>query len=124
MGINSLNYIVLPKIVVAIFFFPVLIILSMALSMTGGWIALTLSGLVSTETYILGLRSFFLVGNIWYALTKCIVFGFIIVSISAFFGYYTKGGSIEVGKSSTKAVVANSVVILIANFLLTQLILF
>ena len=124
MGINSLNYIVLPKIVVAIFFFPVLIILSMALSMTGGWIALTLSGLVSTETYILGLRTFFLVGNIWYALTKCIVFGFIIVSISAFFGYYTKGGSIEVGKSSTKAVVANSVVILIANFLLTQLILF
>jgi len=124
MGVNSLNYLVLPKIIVAVLFFPILIILSMALSMSGGWVALTLSGLVSTETYVLGLRSFFEVGNIWYALTKCIVFGFIIVSVSSFFGYYTKGGSIEVGTSSTQAVVTSSVGILIANFLLTQMILF
>ena len=104
-------------------FWLVLIIISMALSMAGGWIALSLTGLVSTETYILGLRSFFEVGNIWYALTKCLVFGFIIVSVSSFFGYYTKGGSIEVGISSTQAVVSSSVAILIANFLLTQMIL-
>ena len=123
MGVNSLNLLVLPKIIVAVFFFPVLITISMALSMTGGWVALNLTGLVSTETYILGLRSFFEVGNIWYALTKCLVFGFIIVSVSSFFGYYTKGGSIEVGVSSTQAVVSSSVAILIANFLLTQMIL-
>lgn len=123
MGVNSLTFLVLPKIVAAIFFFPVLVIFSMALSLVGGWLALTLSGLLSTETYILGIRSFFEVSNVGYALTKTVVFGFLIVSIASFYGYYTKGGSLDVGRSSTQAVVSSSVAILIANFILTQLML-
>lgn len=123
MGVNSLNHLVFPKIVAAILFFPVLVIFSMFMSLIGGYISLILSDLTSTETYIMGIRSFFDVGNVYYALTKTVVFGFLIVSVSSFYGYYVKGGALEVGRSSTQAVVASSVAILIANFLLTQMIL-
>jgi phospholipid/cholesterol/gamma-HCH transport system permease protein len=123
MGVNSLTFLVLPKIVAAIFFFPILVIFSMGLSMVGGWLALTASGLLTTETYVLGIRSFFEVYNVFYALTKTIIFGFLIVSIASFYGYYTKGGALDVGRSSTQAVVSSSIAILIANFILTQLML-
>jgi phospholipid/cholesterol/gamma-HCH transport system permease protein len=123
MGVNSLTFLVLPKIVAAVFFFPILVIFSMGLSLIGGWLALTLTGLLTSETYILGIRSFFEVYNVVYALSKTIVFGFLIVSIASFYGYYTKGGALDVGRSSTQAVVSGSIAILIANFILTQLML-
>ena len=123
MGINSLTYLVLPKIVGAVLFFPVMLIFSIGLSLIGGWLALVSSGLSNTETYIFGLRSFFFIGDIGYAMIKSIVFAFVIVSTSSFYGYYTKGGSLDVGRSSTQAVVISSVVILICNFFLTQMIL-
>jgi len=123
MGVNSLTYLVLPKIIGSVLFFPVLIIFSMGLSLVGGWLALVASGLASTETYVVGIRSFFEIGNIYYALTKTVVFAFLIVSIASFYGYYTKGGALDVGRSATHAIVTSSVVILIANFLLTQMIL-
>jgi phospholipid/cholesterol/gamma-HCH transport system permease protein len=123
MGVNSLNHLVFPKIVAAILFFPVLVIFSMFMSLIGGYLSLIISDLTSTETYIMGIRSFFEVGNVYYALTKTVVFGFLIVSVSSYYGYYVKGGALEVGRSSTQAVVASSVAILIANFLLTQMIL-
>ena len=121
MGVNSLTFLVLPKILGAVLFFPVLIIFSMGLSLVGGWLSLVLSELASTETYVVGIRSFFLPSNIVYALSKTVVFAFLIVSISSFYGYYTKGGALDVGKSATKAVVTASIAILIANFLLTQM---
>ena len=85
--------------------------------------SLVLSGLASTETYVYGIRSFFEIGDIIYALVKTIVFAFLIVSIASFYGYYSKGGAIDVGKAATKAVVSSSIAILIANFFLTQMIL-
>lgn len=123
MGVNSLTHLVLPKILGSVFFFPVLIIFSIGLSLVGGWLSLVMSGLASTETYILGIRSWFEFGDIVYALTKGVVFAFLIVSIASFYGYYSKGGAIDVGKSATKAVVTSSIAILIANFFLTQMIL-
>ncbi|MES2588548.1 MAG: ABC transporter permease [Bacteroidota bacterium] len=121
MGVNSLTYLVLPKIMAAVFFFPVLIMFSMILSIFGGWISLLLADLSSTDSYIFGLRSFFKVSDITYALSKTVVFGFLIVSVSSFYGYYTRGGAIDVGKSSTQAVVSSSIAILLANFLITQM---
>lgn len=123
MGVNSLNHLILPKIVASILYFPILVIFSMFLGMFGGYIALIVSNLTNTETYVLGLRSWFEVSNVWYALTKTVAFGFIIVSISSFYGYYVKGGSLDVGRASTKAVVISSVAILIANFIITKLML-
>lgn len=121
MGVNSLTYLVLPKITGAVLFFPVLIIFSIGLSLIGGWLSLTLSGLTSTETYVFGIRFYFFNSDIVYALVKTVVFAFIIVSVASFYGYYTKGGALDVGKSSTQAVVSSSVAILIANFFLTQM---
>ena len=123
MGVNSLNYLVFPKIIASVLFFPILIIFSMALSLFGGWLSLLLSDLCSTETYLLGIRTDFKVFNIIYALTKTVVFGFLIASIASFYGYYVKGGAINVGRTSTQAVVISSICILIANFILTQMIL-
>ncbi len=123
MGVNSLAFLVQPKVVAAVIFFPVLVIFSMALRLIGGWLALMTSGLATTEIYVLGIRSFFVPYNIFYALTKTVVFGFLIVSIASFYGYYTKGGALDVGRSSTQAVVSASIAILIANFLLTQMML-
>src|SRR5690606_15603953 len=80
MGVNSLTYLVLPKIMGAVLFFPILIIFSIGLSLVGGWLSLVFSGLTSTETYVFGIRSFFEIGNIVYALVKTVVFAFIIVS--------------------------------------------
>ena len=123
MGVNSLTYLVLPKIVAAVIFFPILITFSMTLGLVGGWLSLIISDLSTTQTYVLGIRYYFKTGDIIYALTKTVVFGFLIVSISSFYGYYSKGGSLDVGRSSTDAVVSSSIAILIANFLLTQMIL-
>lgn len=123
MGVNSLNYIVLPKLIAAVLFFPILIIFSIALALIGGWLSLVLSNLSDTDTYVYGIRAFFRTFEVVYALTKTVVFGFIIVSISSYYGYYVKGGSIEVGRSSTQAVVTSSICILIANFIITQLML-
>lgn len=125
MGVNSIGYLMFPKILATTFFFPFVVIISMVLSIFGGWIAGVQSGLYSTHTYLLGIRAFWFTDYwyVYYALVKTVVFGFLITSIACYYGYYTKGGSLEVGRSSTKAVVASSVAILIANYVLTQLIL-
>lgn len=123
MGINSLGYIILPKIIAAILFFPILIIFSITLALIGGWMSLILADLSDTGTYLYGIRAFFRPFEVTYALTKTVVFGFLIVSISSYYGYYVKGGSIDVGRSSTQAVVTSSICILIANFIITQLML-
>jgi phospholipid/cholesterol/gamma-HCH transport system permease protein len=123
MGVNSLSFLVLPKVIAAMLFFPFLIIFSMGLSLIGGYVAVTATGLASHEEYVYGIRAFFLVSDITYALFKTVCFAFIIVTVSSFFGYYTKGGALDVGKSSTQAVVWSSICILLTNFILTQLIL-
>ena len=97
----------------------------MCLSLIGGWLAGIQSGLYSTETFLLGIRAFWHEEQhtLGYALIKTVVFAFLITSIASYYGYYTKGGALEVGRSSTKAVVAASIAILLANYVLTQLIL-
>lgn len=123
MGVNSLGYLVLPKIIAAVLFFPILVIFSMGLSLIGGWLALTLTNMGSTEEYIFGIRAFFQPFEVVYALVKSLFFAFIIVSIASYYGYYTKGGSLEVGKAATNAVVTNSVTVLLFNLILTQVML-
>jgi len=123
MGVNSLSYLVLPKIIAAMFFFPILVTFSMFLSLMGGWLSLMTSGMGSTDDYIYGIRMMFRSYEVVYALTKSVVFAFIIVSVAAFYGYYVKGGSLEVGKAATNAVVTNSLTVLLFNLLLTQIML-
>ncbi len=123
MGINSLNYLVLPKILAALFFYPLLILLSMFLGIVGGYYAGLLTDLFFSEDYIYGVRLDFNPYYIKYALTKTVVFAFIITTIPAYHGFYVKGGSLEVGRASTKAVVWTSIVIILLNYFLTQMLL-
>ena len=122
MGINSASFLILPKIIAAIFFFPFLIIMSMSIGMIGAW-AGGLSADVTTADFMYGLKYEFTPFYVTYAMIKTIFFAFIISSVSAYYGYHTKGGAIAVGKSSTTAVVASSILILLFNYLLTDIIL-
>jgi phospholipid/cholesterol/gamma-HCH transport system permease protein len=122
MGINSASFLILPKIIAAIFFFPFLIILSMGIGMIGAWVG-GLSADVTTADFMYGLKYEFTPFYVTYAMIKTIFFAFIISSVSAYYGYHTKGGAIAVGKSSTTAVVASSILILLFNYLLTDIIL-
>jgi phospholipid/cholesterol/gamma-HCH transport system permease protein len=123
MGINSASYLILPKIVAAMFFNPFLALLSMTIGIFGGWAVGTFVGVITTEQYILGIRYAFNSYYITYSVIKTVAFAFIITSVSSYYGYNVSGGSIEVGQSSTKAVVYSSVVILMFNLILTQLLL-
>lgn len=123
MGINSANYLILPKIVAAMIIFPVLVSLSMFLGVFGGYLAAVLKEVVTSYNYIFGIQSWFVPYEIFYSLTKTIVFAFIITSISGFYGYYAHGGALEVGRASTKAVVQSSILIILFNLIITQLML-
>lgn len=123
MGVNTLNHLVLPKIIAAVSFYPFLVVLAMVLGIYGGWVSGEVTGLFSSDDYISGIRLDFKPYLIRYALTKTMVFAFIIATIPSYFGYYVKGGSIEVGKASTQAVVWTSVVIIVFNYFLTQMLL-
>jgi len=123
MGVNSASYLILPKIVATIFFSPFLCIMSMFLGIFGGWVAGVSTGVMTSQDYIYGIQYAFIPYYIVYALIKMAIFAFLITSISAYHGYYSHGGSLEVGQSSTKAVVHSSIFILLFNVILTQLLL-
>ena len=122
MGVNSASFLILPKIIASLFFFPFLVILSMGIGMIGAWVG-GLSVDVTTAGFIYGLKYEFVSFYITYAIIKTLVFAFIVSSISSYFGYHAQGGAIAVGKSSTEAVVYSSIFILVFNFILTKLIL-
>ena len=123
MGINSLNHLVLPKVIATIFFYPFLISLGIVLGIFGGWVAGVLSGLFSGLDYIEGLQMDFNPFLVTYAMIKTLVFAFLIATVPSYHGYYVKGGSIAVGKASTKSVVWTTILIVIFNYFLTQMLL-
>lgn len=123
MGINSANFIVLPKIVGFVLFVPVLCVLSMFMGLLGGYLVAQFTTMLSVENYVFGIQSFFNEWYIWYGIIKTFFFAFIITSVAAFYGYYVKGGALEVGKASTSAVVSSSILILLADVILTKLLL-
>ena len=122
MGVNSASYLILPKVIATVFFFPFLAIFSMLVGIAGGYVIAVATGIMNVSEYIDGLMYCFYTDEISYALTKMAFFAFFITTISAYCGYYAKGNSLEVGKASTKAVVVSSIVIMICNLVLTQLI--
>jgi phospholipid/cholesterol/gamma-HCH transport system permease protein len=123
MGVNSAGFLVLPKIIAAVLFNPILTILSIVIGIVGAWVAGFATGVVTSEEFIYGLQYSFHPYYVVYGIIKTVVFAFLITSISAYYGYYVSGGSIEIGKASTKAVVYSSIAILFFNLVLTQLLL-
>jgi phospholipid/cholesterol/gamma-HCH transport system permease protein len=123
MGINTKTYLILPKIAAAIVTIPMLVVLAMVLGILGGRLAGAASGILSADTYDRGLIDGFKPFNVIFSLVKAYTFAFIISSISAFYGYYVKGGALEIGRSSTKSVVISCIMILLADYVLAALLL-
>ena len=121
MGINSLNYLVFPKII-AMLLYPFVITISMFLGIIGGLLAMTLTG-VPSEAYIQGIQMDFDSYHITYSYIKTLVFAFILATVPSFHGYYMKGGALDVGKASTKSFYWTSIIIIILNYIVTQLLL-
>jgi len=122
MGVNSLNYLVFPKII-ALMIYPFAIAIAMYVGMFGGWVAGVFGGFLSSADFVTGLQMEFIPFHITYSFIKTIVFAFLIATIPSFHGYYMKGGALEVGKASTTSFVWTSVAIIILNYMLTQLLL-
>ncbi len=123
MGINSASYLIMPKIMASMIINPVLVVISMFLGVFGGWLSGVTTGLVTSNELIFGFQYEFDPYDIFYALAKTVVFAFLITSISGYHGYQTRGGALEVGQASTRAVVHSSIAIIFFNLILTQLLL-
>lgn len=123
MGINSSSYLVLPKIIASILMYPLLVTVAGVCSLVGGYLVGTLTGIMTAEDYIYGIRLAFNPYFISFALIKSLVFAFLISSISSFKGYYTQGGALEVGIASTSAVTTSVIAVLLSDYFLAQLLL-
>jgi phospholipid/cholesterol/gamma-HCH transport system permease protein len=122
MGVNSLNYLVFPKLI-AVLLYPFVIGISMFLGIFGGYIATVYGGFGTSTDFIEGVQVNFIPFHVGYAFIKTFIFGLLLASIPSFHGYYMKGGALEVGKASTVAFVWTSVMIILVNYILTQLLL-
>ena len=121
MGINSSSYLVLPKVIASMLTFPMLVTLACFLAIMGGYLAGWLTGAITPQEYIHGLQFSFKGNYVFFALTKSVVFAFLVTTISSYQGFFTKGGAYEVGKASTAAVTNACIAILVADYLLAQL---
>ena len=124
MGVNSAGFLVLPKIIAATLLSPLLMLLSLALGLLGGWIVVEATHIIPPPASITGIKAFYNGFYIFYSCFKMSLFCFLISSISAFNGYYAKGGSLGVGRSSTQSIVTVSILILLFDLIVTQLMLY
>jgi phospholipid/cholesterol/gamma-HCH transport system permease protein len=123
MGVNSASYLILPKLIAALFILPFLVLLAMFIGIGAGALIAVLTNIVSLTDFIYGIQYDFQIYGVIYSLIKTLFFAFILTTIPAFHGYYANGGALEVGKSSTKGVVYSMVAVMVANYILTQLLL-
>jgi ABC-type transport system involved in resistance to organic solvents, permease component len=121
MGVNPVNYLVLPKIIACVLFNPVLITFSIVLGLLGAWTACVVTDIISSDAFLVGLLDWFDPFTVSFAMIKTVTFAFIISSVSSFVGYNVAGGSVEVGKASTRAVVVSSILIILFDLVLTQI---
>jgi len=120
MGVNSANYLIMPKILGLMMFIPVLVFFSMFTGILGGVAASYVTPGMTPTSFAFGLQFYFNPFYITYSVIKSVVYAFLISSIASYYGYYVKGGALDVGKASTDAVVISSIMILLADMLLTQ----
>ncbi len=121
MGVNTAAYLIMPKVLAAMVVIPLLVAISAFVSILGGYLATVPSGFLSPTDYIQGVRSFFEPYNVTIMFVKAVVFAFLLTSVSAYQGYYVEGGSIELGKASTNAVVFSDILILTFDYLIAIL---
>ena len=121
MGVNSANFLIMPKIAALVSFIPVLVSISIFAGILGAYATAWFGGIINAEDLTYGLQYSFTEWFVWCGIIKSFFFAFIIASVSSYFGYTVEGGSIAVGKASTDAVVCSSILILFSDLFLTQL---
>ena len=124
MCVNSAGFLVLPKVTAATILSPLLMLFSLALGLVGGWIVVNATHIIPPPSYIIGIKAFYNGFYIFYSCFKISLFCFLISSIAAYNGYYARGGSLGVGRSSTRAIVVTSILILLFDLIVTQLMLY
>lgn len=123
MGVNSANYLILPKLVGMLLFSPILVIVSMFFGILGGYLIAIFTDVLTLSEWELGLLMNFKPFYVWFSFLKTLGFVFVIITVSSYWGYYSKGGALDVGKASTKAVVSSSIIILLLDVVFTKLLL-
>ncbi|RKD92478.1 MlaE family ABC transporter permease [Mangrovibacterium diazotrophicum] len=123
MGVNPASYLILPKIIAVVFIFPFLYVLSVFFGLIGGFIVGPLVGAITAAEYLNGVQYAFVPYYVTFSIIKSLIFGFLVASVPAYFGYYVEGGAFEVGAASTRAVVSTNILILVWDLILTQLLL-
>lgn len=121
MGVNSANYLIAPKILGLMTLMPFLVIFSDITGIIGAYATAYIGHILSPDDLTMGLQHSFNPWFVWMSIIKSTVFAFIIASVSSYCGYSVEGGSVEVGKASTAAVVNSSIIILFTDVFLTQL---
>lgn len=123
MGVNSAAYLILPKVIGGILSMPILVTISAFLGHLGGIIAGHLTGAVTASEFATGLREYYEPYQVVVMYAKALTFGVLITTISCYQGYYTKGGALEVGTSSTRAVVYSCLAMVVADYLIAEIML-
>ena len=118
MGVNTAAYLIMPRLIAALIVIPMLVAIAAFVSIVGGYIATVPTGYMSSEEYVQGVRSFFDGYNVILMFVKAITFAFLLTSVSCFQGYFVRGGSIELGRASTNAVVFSDILILIGDYVI------
>lgn len=123
MGVNSANYLILPKILAFMTMMPMLVILSTTIGIIGGWAVGEFTDIITVADYLVGVQYAFNPYFVWYGIIKSLFFAYIITSLSSYYGYMVRGGALEVGKASTNAVVNSNIIILLMDLVLSRLLL-
>lgn len=123
MGVNSANYLILPKVLAFMMMMPILVIFSVGSALIGGYMMAAMTDILTVDEYVYGITYAFMTYHVPYAIVKSVIFGYVITSVSSYYGYFTRGGALEVGRASTNAVVNSSVIILFLDIFLTKLML-
>ena len=123
MGVNSANYLILPKILAFVTMMPMLVIMSTTIGLIGGWAVGAFTDIITVADYLVGIQYAFNPYFVWYGIIKSLFFAYVITSLSAYYGYTVRGGALEVGRASTNAVVNSSIIILLLDLVLSRLLL-
>ena len=123
MGVNSANYLILPKILAFMTMMPMLVILSTTIGLIGGWGVGAFTDIITVADYLVGIQYAFNPYFVWYGIIKSLFFAYVITSLSSYYGYMVHGGALEVGKASTNAVVNSNIIILLLDLVLSRLLL-
>jgi len=112
---DPVAYLVVPRVVAGVLMFPVVVAFADAVGIVAGWATSIALLDLSTQEFLRGVRLFFVPFDVQYSMIKAASFGLVVTLVGCFFGFTTSGGAEAVGRSTTRAVVVGSMLILVLD---------